>query len=144
MKIGELAGVTNTTPETIRFYEKKGLLPAPERTEGNYRHYHQFHVDRLRFIRNCRSLDMNHEEIRALIALAEQPAASCEGVNTLLNEHIGHVEARIAELQQLKSQLLHISQRCQVAQSVDGCGILQGLSALELTEEGRTGHTHLG
>ncbi|MEI7375896.1 Cd(II)/Pb(II)-responsive transcriptional regulator [Dickeya chrysanthemi] len=143
MKIGDLAKATNTTPETIRFYEKKGLLPEPERTEGNYRHYHQFHVDRLRFIRNCRSLDMNHDEIRALIALSEQPAASCEGVNALLNEHLGHVEARIAELQQLKAQLMHISQRCRVTQTVDGCGILHGLSALELEERG-AGHTHLG
>lgn len=131
MKIGELARQANTTPETIRFYEKKGLLPAPERTEGNYRHYHHGHLDRLRFIRNCRSLDMNHEEIRALIALSEQPAARCDAVNELLNEHIGHVESRIEELRQLKTQLTQLSRRCQNSRTMDDCGILQGLTDLQ-------------
>lgn len=142
MKIGDLAKLTHTTPETIRFYEKKGLLPAPHRTEGNYRHYAAQHVERLRFIRNCRSLDMNHDEIRELLALGEQPAASCQGVNNLLEEHIGHVEVRIAQLQQLKAQLSSLRQRCQSVQSVDDCGILQGISTLELDGED-TSHTHL-
>ncbi|MGM3172966.1 Cd(II)/Pb(II)-responsive transcriptional regulator [Dickeya lacustris] len=142
MKIGDLAKLTHTTPETIRFYEKKGLLPAPHRTEGNYRHYAAQHVERLRFIRNCRSLDMNHDEIRELLALGEQPAASCQGVNNLLEEHIGHVEVRIAQLQQLKAQLAALRQRCQSVQSVDDCGILQGISTLELDGED-TSHTHL-
>ncbi|SLM61673.1 MULTISPECIES: Cd(II)/Pb(II)-responsive transcriptional regulator [Dickeya] len=142
MKIGDLAKLTHTTPETIRFYEKKGLLPAPHRTEGNYRHYAAQHIERLRFIRNCRSLDMNHDEIRELLALGEQPAASCQGVNNLLEEHIGHVEVRIAQLQQLKAQLAALRQRCQSVQSVDDCGILQGISTLELDGED-TSHTHL-
>ena len=58
MRIGELARLTGTSAETIRYYEKEGLLPPPARTDANYRVYTQAHTERLVFIRNCRSLDM--------------------------------------------------------------------------------------
>ncbi|MGL4860686.1 MAG: MerR family transcriptional regulator, partial [Enterobacteriaceae bacterium] len=67
MKIGELAQAANCTTETIRFYEKKELLPKAERTAANYRSYTPAHLERLRFIRVCRTLDMTHEEIRQLL-----------------------------------------------------------------------------
>lgn len=63
MKIGELAQVAQCTVETVRYYEKAGLLPETPRTAGNFRVYGPGHVERLRFIRNCRALDMSHEEI---------------------------------------------------------------------------------
>ena len=62
MKIGELARLGQCTIETVRYYEKAGLLPPPGRTGSNYRHYGDAHVARLRFIRNCRALDMTHDE----------------------------------------------------------------------------------
>ena len=65
MKIGELATLTGCPVETIRYYEREGLLPAPSRSAGNYRQYDTAHVERLSFIRHCRSLDMTQEEIRA-------------------------------------------------------------------------------
>lgn len=65
MKIGELAKVTQTQAETIRFYEREGLLTEPPRSNGNYRLYGQEHLERLAFIRHCRSLDMTLDEIRA-------------------------------------------------------------------------------
>ncbi|MGL6014243.1 MAG: MerR family transcriptional regulator, partial [Shewanella oncorhynchi] len=67
MKIGELAQAAQCTVETIRYYEKEALLPEPARTNSNYRDYNQRHLDRLSFIRNCRALDMTHQEIRALL-----------------------------------------------------------------------------
>ena len=67
MKIGELASGTGTPVETIRYYEREGLLPAAARTEGNYRVYGQEHAQRLLFVRRCRSLDMTLQEIRALL-----------------------------------------------------------------------------
>lgn len=143
MKIGELASTTKCTTETIRFYEKTGLLPETERTGGNYRRYDQTHVERLRFIRNCRALDMTHEEIRALLTWRDVPADDCGAVNALLDEHIGHVDARIGELRQLKRQLSELRQQCQAEQRVDACGILQGLSSME-TESRQGRHTHLG
>ena len=66
-KIGELWQKTGVDVETIRYYEKVGILPEPARTEGNYRHYNEQHADRLSFVRYCRSLDMTLDEIRVLL-----------------------------------------------------------------------------
>jgi Cd(II)/Pb(II)-responsive transcriptional regulator len=143
MKIGELAQVAQCTVETVRYYEKAGLLAPPARTAANYRSYGDDHVDRLRFIRNCRALDMTHEEIHGLLGLMDQPAGDCGGINQLLDEHIAHVDVRIAELSQLKQQLRELRQCCQSEQAVDACGILQGLASME-TEQRHERHTHLG
>ena len=67
MKIGELARATETVIETIRFYEREGLLPPPARSEGNFRIYETKHVERLQFIRYCRGLDMSLAEARVLL-----------------------------------------------------------------------------
>ena len=67
MKIGELAAATGTPIETIRYYEREGLLPAPDRTVGNFRIYDETHLSRLEFVRHCRALDMNLDEIRVLL-----------------------------------------------------------------------------
>lgn len=131
MKIGELAQKSHCNTETIRYYEKVGLLPEPERSEGNYRQYRAMHLERLRFIRNCRSLDMTHEEIRALLAHMDGPAQDCEPVNSLLDEHIGHVAVRIRELEHLQEQLKELRHRCGQAGGLKHCGILQGLVDME-------------
>jgi Cd(II)/Pb(II)-responsive transcriptional regulator len=141
MKIGELAQIARCTVETVRYYEKEGLLAAPERSAGNYRHYSGAHVERLRFIRNCRALGMTHEEIRALLALLDTPSACCGEANTLLDQHIGHVEARIRELDELKVQLARLRLQCSSEQTVSACGILQGLAQME-TEAPIERHTH--
>jgi Cd(II)/Pb(II)-responsive transcriptional regulator len=142
MKIGELAQVAQTTVETVRYYEKEGLLPEPARTSGNFRVYGTEHVERLRFIRNCRALDMSHEEIHTLLDLADQPADGCGAINSVFDQHIAHVDERIHELTQLKLQLTALRQRCQTEQAVDACGILHGLTAME-TEARPKRHTHL-
>lgn len=143
MKIGELAQVAQCTVETVRYYEKEGLLPAPARTAGNFRQYGPLHVERLRFIRNCRALDMSHSEIRELLHLADQPAEGCGAINAVFDQHIAHVDERIRELVQLKEQLSSLRQRCGSEQAVDACGILQGLAAME-SEPKHERHTHLG
>jgi len=143
MKIGELAQVAQCTVETVRYYEKEGLLPAPARTAGNFRMYGPEHVERLRFIRNCRALDMSHEEIRSLLRLADQPGEGCGAINAVFEQHMAHVDERIRELTHLKQQLAELRQRCQSEQGVDECGILQGLAAME-TELRPERHTHLG
>ena len=143
MKIGELANMAQCTVETVRYYEKEGLLPEPARTTGNFRVYGPEHQERLRFIRNCRALDMSHEEIHTLLNLADQPAEGCGAVNAVFDQHIAHVEARIQELTHLKQQLSTLRQQCQTEQAVDACGILQGLAAME-TEAKPKSPTHLG
>ena len=143
MKIGELAQVAQCTVETIRYYEKEGLLAAPERTAANYRHYGVPHVERLRFIRNCRALDMTHGEIRALLGYMDKPNEGCGAINHLLDDHIGHVDARIAELQQLKQQLVVLRQQCHEEKATGSCGILHSLAVME-PEAKPERHTHLG
>src|SRR5690606_14867068 len=81
MKIGELARAARCSTETVRFYEKAGLLPEPARSGGNYRQYGPAHLERLRFIRNCRGLDMAHDEIRALLGMIDHPARDCGAIN---------------------------------------------------------------
>lgn len=128
MTIGELASAVQCPVATIRFYEKEGLLPEPRRTAANYRSYGQPHLARLRFVRHCRGLDMSHGEIRALIALLDQPDQACGLANNILDEHILRVQARIQELVQLESQLRELRGRCQAERKVEDCGILKGLA----------------
>lgn len=128
MKIGELARHTGTQVETIRYYEREGLLPETARTDGNYRIYGVAHAERLRFIRNCRSLDMTLDEIRVLLEFKDSPTANCGTVNELLDEHIGHVSSRIHELRQLERQLKSLRELCQEASDAGHCGILNELA----------------
>lgn len=127
MKIGELAARSQTPVDTIRYYEREGLLPAPPRSEGNYRLYGAAEAERLAFIRHCRSLDMTLEEIRVLLRFRDAPAADCGDVNALLDAHIGHVAARIRELRHLERELKALRQRCASPTDSDHCGILEGL-----------------
>ncbi|MGH8353591.1 MAG: Cd(II)/Pb(II)-responsive transcriptional regulator [Pseudomonas sp.] len=129
MKIGELAKLTNCQVETIRYYEREGLLSPPDRSEGNYRLYNPTHVERLTFIRNCRTLDMTLDEIRQLLRFRDHPAANCEGVNELIDEHIEHVSARIASLQALQAQLVDLRKSCSEGREIDRCEILRQLNA---------------
>ena len=110
MKIGELSRAAATPVETIRYYEREGLLPEPPRTENNYRVYGQDQLERLAFIRHCRTLDMTLDEIRVLLRFKDAPTEDCGAVNRLLDEHLGHVEARIHELRTLRRQLLNLKE----------------------------------
>ena len=144
MKIGELARITGTQVETIRYYEHEGLLPETARTEGNYRIYGEAHAERLSFIRNCRSLDMTLDEIRGLLRFKDSPAENCAAVNTLLDEHIGQVADRIRELRQLERHLKELRELCQEAQDAGHCGILNELAQNARpsaeNESGASGH----
>ena len=133
MKIGELAAATNTQVETIRYYERAGLLAAPRRTEANYRMYGTAHVERLSFVRHCRGLDMTLDEIRVLLRFKDAPTENCREVNELLDEHIGHVAERIRELRQLERQLKSLRETCLGGQDAEHCGILH-----ELTESAKS------
>ncbi len=127
MRIGELARTTGTQVENIRFYETEGLLPKASRTESNYRVYDASHVSRLAFIRHCRSLDMTLAEIKVLLHFKDAPEQTCEEVNDLLDQHIGHVAARIKELKHLQAELKELRAQCGATRDAGACGILGGL-----------------
>ena len=140
MRIVELSRVTGTPFDTIRHYEREGLLPPPPRTDAGYRVYRPADAERLHFIRRCRSLDMNLAEVRALLAL--QGGGHGEEAHALLDEHIGHVSARIAALQELEKELLDLRARCKGDEPA--CAILESLAepGAELPPKSHVGHSH--
>ena len=107
MKIGELARRTLHTAETIRYYERMGLLPAPRRFANNYRDYGEVHVGRLEFIRHCRTLDISLDEIRSLLESIEDGSPEgADRAHVMIHGHLEAVEARMAELRRLRAALL--------------------------------------
>lgn len=127
MKIGELAKATGCEVETIRYYEREGLLPAPPRSEGNYRTYGEQHVERLLFIRHCRSLGMSLEDVRTLQHFQANPEAACDEVDAILDRQLQETEVRIASLLRLQEQLQTLRSACRSHLSARECGILQNL-----------------
>jgi Cd(II)/Pb(II)-responsive transcriptional regulator len=143
MKIGELATKAECDVQTVRYYERTGLLPAPERTHSNYRTYGPKHLKRLQFIRRCRSLDMALDEVRVLLSFLEHPEKNCASVNQLLDTHIGHVRTRLAELAELEVELNRLRRQCRKIQTADECGILRQLNAAPRTRRlSHVGKTH--
>ena len=143
MKIGALAEATGTPVETIRFYEREGLLPPPARADNNYRVYLPAHAERLAFIRQCRNLDMALDEVRALLMLRDVPARDCGEINALLDDHIGHVAQRIRELLALEKDLKALRARCTSPHPIADCGILHELdSAATAPAPPRRHHVH--
>ena len=128
MKIGELAKRSGCSIQTIRYYEKEGLISAPARSDGNFRLYDTTALEKLAFIKNCRALDLTLSEIRHLISLQHSPGTPCEVVNDMIDAHLHVVESRIADLQNLQRDLQRLRHKCGHARSIDQCGILNELS----------------
>lgn len=142
MRIGQLAAETGTNVETIRYYERSGLLASPGRTGANYRAYDATHVTRLSFIRHCRYLDMSLDEIRTLLPFLDAPQRDCAEVNDLLDAHIEHVTQRIDELHQLERQLKSLRVQCAEGRDAGHCGILAELAQSGPPEPRRAGALH--
>lgn len=129
MKIGELAKRTQCEVETIRYYEREGLLPVPPRTLGNYRQYSEQDAERLLFIRHCRSLGMSLDDIRVLQHFQAEPELACDEINALLDRHLQQTQTQIQSLQRLQSQLQNLRRACDAHLSARQCGILQNLQS---------------
>ena len=127
MKIGELAVRSGCLVDTIRYYERIGLLMPPKRLSNNYRTYNEQHSERLLFVRHCRALDMTLDEIRVLLDFRDHPEQNCVGVNELLDKHISHVVNRLAALSALEAQLKNLRSLCLTTDSARSCEILHAL-----------------
>ena len=143
MRIGDLAESTGTAVETIRFYEREGLIAAAQRADNNYRVYTAAHAERLAFIRHCRHLDMTLDEIRTLLRLRDAPLQNCGEVNALLDEHIGHVTHRIRELRTLQKDLKALRARCGSPHAIEQCGILNELDTAAAQSTSASPHRHI-
>lgn len=128
MQIKELARATGVDVETIRYYEKQGLLPEPARRDNGYRHYEAVHLERLSFIRHCRALDMPLADVRRLLGFVDDPDEHCGDVNLLVDEQLARVRARLQSMQALERQLLELRSRCDGSHhGSEPCGILAEL-----------------
>ncbi|GAB3378876.1 Cd(II)/Pb(II)-responsive transcriptional regulator [Azotobacter armeniacus] len=129
MRIGELAKATGIDVETIRYYEKAGLLPAPARAGNGYRIYGAEHLERLAFIRHCRALDIPLAEVRRLLEFLLHPKTDCADVDRLIETQLARVRARLESLQTLERQLSALRRRCAAGRLAGECGILRELLA---------------
>ena len=127
LTIGDLAKATDTKVETIRYYERIGLLPAPARTRGNYRSYNSEQSGRLSFIRRARDLGFSLAQVRELLSLSDQRRRSCEAVDAIAREHLAEVDHKIADLAALRRELGNIISQCGHG-TVAECRIIEALS----------------
>ncbi|MFZ6691657.1 Cd(II)/Pb(II)-responsive transcriptional regulator [Undibacterium sp. SXout20W] len=127
MRISELASATGVDLETIRYYEKQNLLPAPAREDNGYRSYTAEHLERLSFIRHCRALDIPLADIRRLVAFIQSPIEDCGDINTLIDQQITRVKARLKSMKALEKQLSQLRARCDDRHHGKECGILHEL-----------------
>lgn len=134
MRIGELAQATGVDPETIRYYEKAGLLPSPMRGTNGYRIYGAEHLERLAFVRHCRALDIPLAEVRRLLEFLLHPETDCADVDRLIETQLERVRARLASLQVLERQLSALRGRCADGRLAGDCGILRELLAVAQEE----------
>jgi len=129
LKIGELATSAGVTPETVRYYEREGVIPPASRGHSGYRRYSRADADRLRFIRRARDLGFSLAEVRELLSIAEgDPSRPCEDVNRLALAHIAQVDEKLARLAALRTQLSQLAAACTPEAKVVQCSILSALS----------------
>jgi len=123
---GDLARTTGCNIETIRYYEKTGLLPDPPRTDAGYRVYSAAHATRLRFILRARELGFSMEDIRGLLGLGDGTAPTCAEVKERTERHLADVRARIADLKRIEKVLSVTAARCS-GEDVPDCPVLETL-----------------
>lgn len=124
LTIGRLAQLSGVNLETVRYYERIGLMPEPGRTVGGHRLYDDMHRRRLTFIRRGRELGFGIHEIRALLALAEPQRRSCNEVQTIASGHLHDVRAKIADLVRLEALLAATVDRCDSRGEAPACPVL--------------------
>lgn len=128
MKIGVLARETQTKVVTIRYYEKVGLLPRPPRSDANYRRYDEEALERLRFIRRCRTLGFTLEQVRDLLALKSEAGRPCVAVDRMTAAHLAEVERKIADLTALAAELRRLAASCRGEGTIQDCRIVEAIS----------------
>jgi MerR family mercuric resistance operon transcriptional regulator len=125
--IGILSAETGVNIETIRYYEKIGLMPAPPRTEGRQRVYDRAHLKRLNFIRRGRELGFSLDEIRELLGLVRGHDLTCAEVKAMTEEHITDIRRKVKDLRKLERVLKDLAARCS-GNAVPDCPVLDALS----------------
>lgn len=127
MKIGEVAKQSEVGIETIRYYEREGLLAEPKRRPSGYRQYDESVVARLKFIRRTKELGFTLAEIRELLGLWFDANTRCEHVRHRAEQKITDIEDKIRSLQKMKRSLKKVIGECETKDSIDDCPLLDGI-----------------
>ena len=127
LTIGQLAGRAEVGVETVRFYEREGLLEEPARRPSGYRQYDEGVVDRLRFIRRAKQLGFTLSEIKELLSLRIDPATTCADVKRRTEAKLDDVAAKIRSLQRMKRALVKLTKACSGRGAASECPILESL-----------------
>lgn len=125
-RIGQLSEQTGCPIETIRYYERVGVLPRAARATNNYRCYKAHHRQRLLFVRRMRDLGFSLDEVRALLVMIDGGSYTCAEVQTLGQEHLLAVRQKITDLRRVEAALKDLVGRCSGAESPD-CSMLEAL-----------------
>jgi MerR family transcriptional regulator, copper efflux regulator len=129
LTIGALAKETGLGIETLRFYEREGLIPEPPRTSSGYRAYEQDAVSRINFIRGAQGLGFTLKEVRELIALQMDTGADCGRVRHTAAAKLSNVEQKIADLTRMRDELSRLIESCSASGTVADCRIMECLAA---------------
>lgn len=124
--IGDVARATGTRVETVRYYERIGLLPPPERSAGNYRLYGEAHLNALSFVRRARNLGFSLDQVRALMTLADARQQSCAQVDALVRGHLDEIGRKIDDLRALQHELDGLLSQC-TRGTVAQCRVIEAL-----------------
>jgi MerR family transcriptional regulator, mercuric resistance operon regulatory protein len=127
MRRGELAQQSGCNIETVRFYERLGLLPAPPRSAGGHRDYAPEHLRRLTFIRRSRELGFTLHEVRSLLTLVDGSDWTCAEVRAITIEHLADVRRKIADLERLAQILEDMAAQCE-GNAVPVCPVIEALT----------------
>lgn len=128
MRIGELAQRSDCEVETVRFYEREGLIDVPAREVNGYRTYSELHLVQLKFIRHCRSLGMGLPDVRTLRSFQTNPELACDQINLLIDGQIERIHLQVESLRQLERQLHTLRDTCHANQKASECGIMRNLA----------------
>jgi MerR family mercuric resistance operon transcriptional regulator len=131
LPIGEVSKRSGVNIETIRYYERLGLLPKPRRSANGRRVFEGEHLKRLTFIRRARALGFSQDEVRALLVLADGGAESCGEVRDLANVHLHSIREKIADLKKMERVLSDTVSRCKGADA-PACPVLDALAGQEI------------
>lgn len=126
MRIGELAQATGTKAETIRYYEREGILPHADRTNSNYRDYSPDHLVTLTFIRRARELGFGMAQVRQLLGLSNRADKPCEEVDLMVQAQLAEVDRKIADLIRLRGELAQMLRSCE-AERIGECRVVESL-----------------
>jgi Cd(II)/Pb(II)-responsive transcriptional regulator len=129
MKISDLSRATGVDVDTIRYYEKAGLLPEPARESNGYRSYGPPQLERLAFVRHCRALDMPLAEVKHLLDFVDGAPDGSGDIEALIEAQLKRVRARLKSLRALERQLAQLRDRCDADHATHECGILHELVA---------------